>query len=180
MTSDPRPIPDEHDDPLPPDLPPFPEDATPEQKDRIWYQTVYRGDRMPQLTLRAVLMGGVLGMLMSVSNLYTTMKVGWSFPVAITSCVLSYVIWNAIRTLAAGRLRQMSLLENNCMQSTASAAGYSTGATIATAFGALLLLDPQHRHQPWLVVFPRGSRPRPRCAASTAAAAKRCRRRIRW
>jgi pyruvate kinase len=35
----------------------------------------------------------------------------------------------------------MSILENNCMQSTASAAGYSTGATIATAFGALLLLQ---------------------------------------
>ena len=32
------------------------------------------------------------------------------------------------------------------------AAGYSTGSTIATAFGALLLLDPAHRHQPWAVV----------------------------
>jgi OPT family oligopeptide transporter len=38
------------------------------------------------------------------------------------------------------------------MQSTASAAGYSTGATIATAFGALLILDPQHHHQPWPIV----------------------------
>jgi putative OPT family oligopeptide transporter len=110
------------------------------------------GDRMPQLTVRAVVMGAVLGMLMSVSNLYTTLKVGWSFGVAITSCVLSFVIWNAIRTLFGGRLSNMSVLENNCMQSTASAAGYSTGSTIATAFGALLLLDPLHRHQPWMVV----------------------------
>src|SRR6185436_2426096 len=46
----------------------------------------------------------------------------------------------------------MSILENNCMQCTASAAGYSTGSTIATAFGALLILDPTHRHQPWWVV----------------------------
>ena len=38
------------------------------------------------------------------------------------------------------------------MQSTASAAGYSTGSTIATAFGALLLIDPDHRHYPWHVV----------------------------
>ncbi|MFN8587493.1 MAG: OPT family oligopeptide transporter [Candidatus Eisenbacteria bacterium] len=135
-----------------PVLPPLPPDATPEQKDLNWYTHAYQGDRMPQLTVRAVLMGGVLGMLMSVSNLYTTLKVGWSFGVAITSCVISYVLWNAFRTLTGGRLSQMSLLENNCMQSTASAAGYSTGATIATAFGALLLLDPQHRHQPWLVV----------------------------
>ena len=140
------------DDELPPEFQPLPEDATPEEKDRHWFEHVYQGDRMPQLTLRAVIMGGFLGMLMSVSNLYTTLKVGWSFPVAITSCVMSFVIWNAFRTLMGGRLRQMSLLENNCMQSTASAAGYSTGATIATAFGALLLLDPQHRHEPWLVV----------------------------
>lgn len=138
--------------PVSADIPPLAPDASPEEKDLHWYTHVYQGDRMPQLTLRAVLMGGVLGMLMSVSNLYTTLKVGWSFGVAITSCVMSYVIWNAIRTLTAGRLSQMSVLENNCMQSTASAAGYSTGATIATAFGALLLLDPEHRHQPWMVV----------------------------
>ncbi|MCC6652659.1 MAG: OPT/YSL family transporter, partial [Candidatus Eisenbacteria bacterium] len=135
-----------------PKLPPLPPDATPEQKDLNWYTHVYQGDRMPQLTTRAVLMGGLLGMLMSVSNLYTTLKVGWSFGVAITSCVMSYVIFSAFRTLTGGRVSQMSLLENNCMQSTASAAGYSTGATIATAFGALMLLDPNHRHQPWIVV----------------------------
>jgi uncharacterized oligopeptide transporter (OPT) family protein len=97
-------------------------------------------------------MGAVLGMAMSVSKLYTPLKVGWSFGVAITSCVLSFVIWNAFRALSGGRLSRMSILENNCMQSTASAAGYSTGATIATAFGALLLIDPEHRHYPWHVV----------------------------
>jgi putative OPT family oligopeptide transporter len=137
---------------VPPEFTPLPREATPEEKDRHWYQTLYQGDRVPQLTFRAVAMGAVLGMLMSVSNLYTTLKVGWSFGVAITSCVMSYVIWNAFRTLTGGRLSQMSILENNCMQSTASAAGYSTGATIATAFGALLILDPAHHHQPWMVV----------------------------
>jgi putative OPT family oligopeptide transporter len=80
------------------------------------------------------------------------MKVGWSFGVAITSCVMSFVIWNALRGISGGRLTPMSILENNCMQSTASAAGYSTGATIATAFGALLILDPNHRHQPWWII----------------------------
>ncbi len=70
---------------VPAEIPPLPSDATPEQKDLHWYTHVYQGDRMPQLTLRAVLMGGFLGMLMSVSNLYTTLKVGWSFGVAITS-----------------------------------------------------------------------------------------------
>jgi putative OPT family oligopeptide transporter len=137
---------------LPPDPPPLPSDASPEQRDLHWYTHVYRGDRVPQLTLRAVTMGAMLGMLMSVSNLYTTLKVGWSFGVAITSCVISYVIWNAFRALSGGRLTPMSILENNCMQSTASAAGASTGSTIGTCFGALLLLDPLHRHLSWPIV----------------------------
>ncbi len=125
---------------FPEGMPPFPENATPEQKDQHWYRHVYQGDKMPQLTLRAVVMGGILGMLMAASNLYTTLAIGWAFGVAITACVMSFVIWNALRALTGGRLSQMSVLENNCMQSTASAAGYSTGSTLATMFGALLLL----------------------------------------
>ncbi|MES2568469.1 MAG: OPT/YSL family transporter, partial [Verrucomicrobiota bacterium] len=104
------------------------------------------------LTVRAVMMGGVLGMFMSLSNLYTTLKLGWAFGVAITACVLSFVVWNAMRALSGGRLSQMSLLENNCMQSTASSAGYSTGGTVGTAFGALLLIS--GNHQPWYIIAP--------------------------
>ena len=115
---------------------------TPEEKDRWWYQNVYQGDRMPQLTVRAVVMGGLLGMLMSVSNLYTTLAIGWGFGVAITACVMSYVIWNGFRAVSGGAISKMSILENNCMQSTAAAAGSSTGATIGVMFGALLLLAP--------------------------------------
>jgi uncharacterized oligopeptide transporter (OPT) family protein len=128
--------------------------GTPEEIERQWFEKIYtgRGDRQKQLTLRAVLMGGVLGMFMSISNLYTTLKLGWAFGVAITACVMSFVIWNAVRALSGGRLSQMSILENNCMQSTASAAGYSTGAAIGTAFGALLLI--QGTHQPWYIVAP--------------------------
>lgn len=130
-----------------------PENATPDEKELYWYQNVYQGDRVRQLTLRAVVTGGVLGMFMSISNLYTTLKLGWSFGVAITCCVLSFVIWNAIRAVSGGRLAPMTILENNCMQSTASAAGYSTGGTLATAVGSLLLIS--GRHLPWttLVAF---------------------------
>ncbi len=128
--------------------------GTPEEIDRQWFETVYtgRGDSMRQLTLRAVLMGGILGTFMSISNLYTTLKIGWSFGVTITSCVLSFVIWNTVRTVLAGRVSMMSVLENNCMQSTASAAGMSTGGTLATAIGSLLLIS--GHHQPWYVVAP--------------------------
>ena len=108
-----------------------------------WMGRVYQGDRIPQLSLRAVVMGGILGSLMSISNLYTSIKLGWSFGVAITACILSFVIWNALRALNH-KLTPMSILENNCMQSTASAAGSSTGATVGTAFGALLLITGKH------------------------------------
>src|SRR5207248_585379 len=128
--------------------------GTPEEIERQWFEKIYtgRGDSQKQLTFRAVLMGGILGMFMSISNLYTTLKLGWSFGVAITACVLSYVIWNAIRAVSGGKISQMTMLENNCMQSTATATGSSTGSTIGTAFGALLLIE--GAHQPWYVVAP--------------------------
>ena len=123
--------------------------GTPEEKDRQWFQQCYRGDSQRQLTLRAVVMGGILGMFTAVPNLYTTLKIGWSFGVSITACVISFVAWNSVCQLLGGRVSRMSVLENNCMQSTATAAGSSTGATIATALGALLLITGVH--EPWYV-----------------------------
>jgi uncharacterized oligopeptide transporter (OPT) family protein len=79
-------------------------------------------------------------MLMSASNLYTTLSIGWAFGVAITACVMSYVIWTIVRAISLNSVSKMSILENTCMASTASAAGYSTGSTIATMFGALMIL----------------------------------------
>jgi uncharacterized oligopeptide transporter (OPT) family protein len=123
--------------------------GAPEEKDRQWFEQCYRGDAQRQLTLRAVLMGGILGMFMAVSNLYTTLKIGWSFGVSITACVISFAVWNCVCKLFGGRVSRMSVLENNCMQSTATAAGSSTGGTLATALGALLLITGVH--QPWPV-----------------------------
>jgi len=121
--------------------------GTPEEMDRQWFEQCYRGDSQRQLTVRAVVMGGVLGMFTAVSNLYTTLKIGWSFGVSITACVISFVVWNSICRVFNGRVSRMSILENNCMQSTATAAGSSTGATLATALGALLLITGVQ--QPW-------------------------------
>jgi len=122
-------------------IPPLPDDATPDQKDAHWFRYVYQGDRMPQLTVRAVLVGGVLGMVMSAANLYTTLSIGWAFGIAITACVISFVMWNFVVLCSGKTVSQMSILENACMASTASAAGYATGSTIATMFGAIVLLQ---------------------------------------
>ena len=125
---------------------------SPDEREAHWYRHQYVGAGVRQLSFRAVAVGSVLGSLMSIAALYTTLKIGWSFGVAITACVLSYVSWNALRALSGNRLSQMTMLENNCMQSTASAAGYSTGSTISTAVAATLLITGEHFH--WTVLVP--------------------------
>lgn len=59
-----------------------------EEQELRYYKEHYRGD-MPQLTVRAVIMGCGLGAVMSLTNLYIGLKTGWGFGVAITACVLS-------------------------------------------------------------------------------------------
>ncbi len=115
---------------------------TPEELELQWFRDHYRGD-MLQLTWRAVLMGGVLGAVLSLTNLYIGLKTGWGFGVAITACVLSYAIWQALRQMGIAKT-DMTVLENNAMQSTASAAGYSTGGTLVSAIAAYLLVTGEH------------------------------------
>jgi uncharacterized oligopeptide transporter (OPT) family protein len=88
---------------------------------------------MAQLTWRAVLMGSCLGGVLSLTNLYIGLKAGWGFGVAITASILSYAIWTSLLKVGVART-PMTILENNCMQSTASSAGYSTGGTLISAF----------------------------------------------
>ncbi len=105
-----------------------------------WYQRVYRGEDVAQLTWRAVLMGSGLGFLLAFTNLYIGLKTGWHLGVAITACILSFTIWSFFVRSGLAKT-PMTILENNCVQSTASSAGYSTGATLVTAFPALLMLS---------------------------------------
>jgi uncharacterized oligopeptide transporter (OPT) family protein len=85
-------------------------------------------------------MGSLLGGLLSLTNLYIGLKAGWGFGVAITASILSYAIWSVAHRLGLART-PMTILENNCMQSTASAAGYSTGGTLISAFAAYMLIN---------------------------------------
>ncbi|MBM3288455.1 MAG: hypothetical protein FJY88_14080, partial [Candidatus Eisenbacteria bacterium] len=113
-----------------------------EEIESQWYQKCFvgRGDTIKQLTWRAVIMGWVLGSVLSLTNIYIGLKAGWGFGVAITACILSYAIWTSLHRLRLAKT-QMTILENNCMQSTASAAGYSTGGTLISAFAAYMLLN---------------------------------------
>lgn len=120
-----------------------------------WYEKIYRGD-VPQLTVRAVLVGTLLGFLLAFTNLYIGLKTGWGLGVAITASILAYALWNVL--LKAGIAKTpMTILETNCMQSTASSAGYATGGTMVSAIAALFMLsatpeNPGGTHLPWLVL----------------------------
>jgi putative OPT family oligopeptide transporter len=85
---------------------------------------------------------------LSLTNLYIGLKAGWGFGVAITASILSYAIWTSLLKVGLART-PMTILENNCMQSTASSAGYSTGCTLVSAFAAYIIIN----HQPMSVAL---------------------------
>ncbi len=100
---------------------------TREQKDRWWLTEVFKGD-MPQLTLRAAVTGFLLGGILSATNLYVGAKTGWTLGVGITSVILAFAVFRMLSKLG---LRDLTILENNCSQSIATAAGYMTSPLIA-------------------------------------------------
>ena len=92
---------------------------TVEQKDRWWLENVYQGD-VPQMTLRVVVMGFLLGGLLSIQNLYVGAKSGWSLGVAITSVIMAFVCFKVIERI--GLARNYHVLESNILQSIACSA----------------------------------------------------------
>ena len=103
-----------------------------------WYARAYRRDA-PQLTVRAVVMGTVLGFFLAFTNVYIGLKTGWFLGVNLTACILSYAVWATLERTGAVKGR-MSILETTCAVSTASSAGYATGFLTITAVPAMLLL----------------------------------------
>jgi OPT family oligopeptide transporter len=108
------------------------------QKDRWWLDTVFRGN-MPQLTFRAAVTGFMLGGILSATNLYIGAKTGWSLGVGVTSVILSFVIFRAMARLQLSK--DMSILENNAVQSIATAAGYMTGPLISALMAYMFVTN---------------------------------------
>ncbi|MBC8133651.1 MAG: OPT/YSL family transporter [Deltaproteobacteria bacterium] len=107
-----------------------------EEKDRWWLQHVFKGD-MPQLTLRAALTGMLLGGVLSLTNLYVGIRTGWTLGVGITSVILSFAAFKLFASMRLGR--EMTILENNAMQSIATSAGYMTAPLISSIAAYMLV-----------------------------------------
>ncbi len=123
------------------------------QKDTWWKNNVYKGN-MPQLTLRSALTGMLLGGILSLTNLYVGIKTGWTLGVGITSVIISFAAFKAISKTGLGS--EISLLENNAMQSIATAAGYMTGPLISSVSAYMLItgnIIPMYQTIIWIIAL---------------------------
>lgn len=87
----------------------------------------------PELTLRVILVGIVLGILMTAANAYLGLYAGMTVSASIPAAVMSMII---LRTM----FNDVSILENNAVQTMASA-GESLAAGIIFTVPALLVMN---------------------------------------
>ena len=85
---------------------------------------------LPEITLRGVLLGVAMTFLFTAANLYLGLKVGLTFATSIPAAVISMALLRAFRT--------SNILENNIVQTIASAAG--TLASIGFVLPGLIMI----------------------------------------
>lgn len=91
---------------------------------------------LPELTLRALLMGSLLGVVFGASSVYLALRVGLTVSASVPIAVISITLFRAFSHVLGGRA---SILENTVVQTTGSA-GESIAAGVAFTLPALVLL----------------------------------------
>ncbi|MCX6639793.1 MAG: OPT/YSL family transporter [bacterium] len=113
---------------------------TQEIRDKEWLTNVYQGD-VPQLTVRAVITGCMLGGIMSLSNLYVGLKSGWGLGVDIVAVILAFAIWKGLSSLLPSLVkREFTMMENTIMMTCAVAASWISSAGLVSAVPALTMV----------------------------------------
>jgi uncharacterized oligopeptide transporter (OPT) family protein len=123
-----------------------------------WLREVYQGDTVPQLTLRAVVTGMLIGSVMSVINLYVSLKTAWGVATTIMSCIIAYAVFRSLGAMIPRiRRKPFTILENYTMSSAASAAGYMNSAGLISAIPAYFFITGHHfvwwQLMPWMWVI---------------------------
>jgi len=113
------------------------------QKDEWWFRNVFRGD-MPQLTVRSAATGFLLGGVLAATGLYIGAKTGITIGVGLTSVILAFAIYRIMH--GAGLAADFTILENNCTQSIATAAGYMVAPMVSSLAAYMLVTS---RIIPW-------------------------------
>lgn len=123
------------------------------QKDEWWLKNIFKGE-MRQLSLRAMLTGALLGSVLSLTNLYVGIKTGWTLGIGITSVILSFAAFKVFSKFNLST--DMTILENNAMQSIATSAGYMTQPLMASISGYMMvtgIIPPMWQVYWWIVVL---------------------------
>ncbi len=123
-----------------------------EEKDRWWLENIYRGD-MPQLTVRSAVTGFLLGGVLAATALYIAGKTGITIGVGLTSVILAFAIYRGLAKI--GIAEDFTILENNCTQSIATAAGYMVAPLISVLAAYMLVTNsviPGWHMIAWMVV----------------------------
>lgn len=104
-----------------------------------------------EFTRRSLLTGMLIGAVLTPCNVYSGLKIGWSFNMSIVAALLAYGFWN----LGARRLgaRPFGLLENNINQTTASSSASIISGGLVAPIPALALLTGQTLPWHWLAVW---------------------------
>jgi putative OPT family oligopeptide transporter len=92
--------------------------------------------RLAEFTLRAVVMGVLLGMVFGASSLYLVLKVGLTVSASIPVAVIAIALF---RLASKAGVRDSSILENNIVQ-TAGSAGESIAFGLGVTMPAILIL----------------------------------------
>ncbi len=93
-----------------------------------------------QFTFRAACTGAVLGAVLVPCNVYSGLKIGWSFNMSIAAALLSMGFWGAARRTLGERVPPWGLLENNINQTAASSAASIISAGLVAPIPALAIL----------------------------------------
>ncbi|HEX4943205.1 MAG TPA: oligopeptide transporter, OPT family [Usitatibacteraceae bacterium] len=93
-------------------------------------------DHVAEFTVRAVLMGTLLGIVFGASSLYLVLKVGLTVSASIPVAVIAITLF---RLVAKGGGRDSTILENNIVQ-TAGSAGESIAFGLGVTMPAILIL----------------------------------------
>ncbi len=106
--------------------------------------------QLKQLTVRAVLTGMLLGSVLSLCNIYSGLKLGWSSNMSVTAALLAYGFWQVARGLGAS---PFGLLENNMNQTAASSAAFASSAGLVAPIPALAMITGQTLTWPLLSLW---------------------------
>ena len=92
---------------------------------------------MAEFTLRAVVVGAILGLVFGASSLYLVLKVGLTVSASIPVAVLAITLFRILG--ATGLVKRTTILENNILQTTGSA-GESIAFGVGVTMPALMLI----------------------------------------